>query len=288
MSQRGYQSFSLMRRFFKRLLKESLLKLESANLIDYSRIERIKYRREKKRVLKLPRYIQGDFMLFNKSVKFCDSISFLPMMEEIFERQIYNFKTTSPKPYIIDCGANIGLSILYFKYLYPYSKILAFEPDPDIFEILKFNIKQFDFSDVELLVKGVWNSKTQLNFFAEGADAGRISTERDSDKLKIVETVRLRDYLNKHVDFLKIDIEGAETIVLKDCADLLTNVDKIFVEYHSFVNQEQCLHDILKILSESGFRYYIQNNGANSQSPYLHIDTYLGMDNQLNIFGYRT
>jgi FkbM family methyltransferase len=40
-------------------------------------------------------------------------------------------------PYIIDAGANIGLSIIYFKKKYPNSKIVAFEPDKLIFNILK-------------------------------------------------------------------------------------------------------------------------------------------------------
>jgi FkbM family methyltransferase len=43
-------------------------------------------------------------------------------------------------PVIIDCGGNIGLSVLYFKYLFPNSVITVFEPSPPVFEILKENI----------------------------------------------------------------------------------------------------------------------------------------------------
>ena len=242
---------------------------------------------EKERIAKVPRFVNGYFNHIEKPIKFSDSSSFLFMYNEIFEKQIYRFKTTSEKPFIIDCGANIGLSILYFKQLYPNASILGFEPDPNAFETLECNIKHFDYKDVEVIEKGVWNRETTLRFFAEGADGGRISIESDKAKIIIINTVRLKDFLNRHIDFLKLDIEGAETVVLRDCADLLKNVDRIFVEFHSFIDRQQDLHDLLKVLSESGFRYNIQHVGVFSPTPFIEISSYLNIDNQLNIFAYR-
>ena len=243
--------------------------------------------KEKKRISKTPRYNEGKFICNDQKIKFTDSSSFLFMYNEIFEKQIYNFKTNSNKPFIIDCGANIGLSIIYFKQLYPNATILGFEPDPGAFETLVYNIEQFHFSDVEVLEKGVWNSATTLRFFAEGADGGRVSLKSDKEKIKEIKTVRLKEYLNKHIDFLKIDIEGAETTVLMDCADALNNIDRIFVEYHSFEERQQDLQDLLKVLCEAGFRYNIQHVGIFSPNPFINISSYLKIDNQLNIFAYR-
>src|SRR5688500_10055596 len=48
---------------------------------------------------------------------------------EIFVREIYRFETDIRNPVIIDCGSNIGLSVLYFHKSYPGARILAFEPD---------------------------------------------------------------------------------------------------------------------------------------------------------------
>ena len=42
---------------------------------------------------------------------------------------------------IIDCGANIGISLIYLKMVLPQSKIIAFEPDPFLFDYLTRNIK---------------------------------------------------------------------------------------------------------------------------------------------------
>ena len=52
-------------------------------------------------------------------------------LKDIFVRRIYHFESHRSDPLIIDCGSNIGLSILYFVSTYPSSRVIAFEPDPD-------------------------------------------------------------------------------------------------------------------------------------------------------------
>jgi hypothetical protein len=139
-----------------------------------------------------------------------------------------------------------------------------------------------------MVKKALWNVEGSLPFFSEGADGGRVAMSFDTTKLVTIDTVRLRSYLNRPVDFLKMDIEGAEYVVLEDSKDLLCNVKKIFVEYHSFVNKEQNLDKILQIFREVGFRYYIEHIGIRSEHPYVSISEHLGMDLQINIYGYRS
>ncbi|SHL96074.1 FkbM family methyltransferase [Chitinophaga sp. CF418] len=62
----------------------------------------------------------------------------------------YRFKADTDAPYIIDCGANIGLSILYFKWLYPKAKVLAFEPDGDNLVILQKNVESYGMNDINV------------------------------------------------------------------------------------------------------------------------------------------
>jgi FkbM family methyltransferase len=121
------------------------------------------------------------------------------------------------------------------KNLYPNAKIVAFEPDPNIFSILKDNISSFAYNDVEINNWGLWNTDKIMNFYSEGADGGRIEFQNEQDEKTIsVKLKSLKPYLNKKVDFLKIDIEGAEDVVLEDIKNELDNVDRIFIEYHSF------------------------------------------------------
>lgn len=64
---------------------------------------------------------------------------FLENKTVLFDQELYRFATTEDVPRIIDCGASIGLTTCYFKHIYPRSDIVAFEPDPRVFEILKKN-----------------------------------------------------------------------------------------------------------------------------------------------------
>jgi FkbM family methyltransferase len=234
----------------------------------------------------LPRYKQGTTNILGNALKFVDSASFCFIYDEVFKKEIYNFKTKNKKPYIIDAGANIGLSTLYFKKLYPSAEIVAFEPDLNVFKILKFNMESFGLEFVSIINKALWNNVTKLKFLREGADGGRIAIAGD-DNLVELTTIRLQEFLYRKVDLLKIDIEGAEITVLEDCKDLLGNVDRIFVEYHSFSKTPQSLDKLLNILFNAGFRYNIQHVGVFSNNPFIKINEYHNMDLQLNIFAYR-
>ncbi|MEX1239153.1 MAG: FkbM family methyltransferase, partial [Cyclobacteriaceae bacterium] len=203
--------------------------------------------------------------------------------------EVYKFYSANPKPLILDCGANIGLSVIYFKKLFPKSQIVAFEPDTLIFEKLKSNILEFGFDGVELVKKALWEKETTMSFLAEGTLGGRlVETEEISSDSRIfsIPTVRLKDYLTKSVDFLKIDIEGAEYQVISDCADSLQNVRFLFIEYHSVATEKQMLNEILSIITRAGFRYYIREASRNVQHPFLDSNKNW-FDLQLNISCYR-
>jgi len=232
-----------------------------------------------------PRFVEFKTSCVGFPITAIDKSSFLYMYNEIFVKKIYEFKNKNNIPIIIDCGANIGLSVIYFKQKYPESNIIAFEPDQKIFKILTENISSGNLKNILLLDQALSASSGEAYFQANGSDGGRITTE-DTQNIKI-KTTRLSDYLTNKVDFLKIDIEGSETEVLEECSGLLKNVDNLFVEYHSFKNKEQSLDRILKILQESGFRYYIDGFNSAQNQPFLDVGVYENMDLQLNIYAYR-
>lgn len=142
--------------------------------------------RKLKRLHFMPRFMPTTTLLLGKKIDIVDSASFLFMYSEIFEKQIYRFNANTKSPLIIDCGANIGLSVIYFKKLFPESRVIAFEPDETIFGVLKKNVTTFGFTDVQLIQKALWNSETMLKFHQEGADGGRIAKPSDD---KIIEVL---------------------------------------------------------------------------------------------------
>ena len=101
------------------------------------------------------------------------------------------------------------------------------------------------------------------------------------NEVVMVDCINLDDLIVGPVDFLKMDIEGAEVDVLLN-SEKLGSVERMFVEYHSFRNSPQRLDDLLKKISNCGFRYYM-TVVATPKQPFEKITENLGIDLQLNI-----
>jgi len=253
------------------------------------RLADAKYRRrqnEIRRLENLPRRTRTTTDLLGETAQVVDAASFLSAYRSIFEDEIYAFEPESERPRIIDGGANIGLATLYWKRQFPKSRITAFEPDPQVFEALKWNIESHGFNDVALVQKGLWCKETELAFQPDGADGGHVEVMSHEVKNHMVPVTRLVPYLKDPVDLLKLDIEGAEVEVIQDAAGHLQNVRRLFVEYHSYIGEEQRVDVLLRVLREAGFRLHIQPELVADQ-PFIDRLASCGMDHRLNIFAYR-
>ncbi len=216
-----------------------------------------------------------------------DAESFVWQFKEIFTDELYRFTTTIKEPIIYDCGANIGVSVLYFAQNYSQSKITAFEAHPMVANLLEENLKNNQIANVELHKKAVWTNEDGIEISDEGADGSSIFGEENKIKIS---SVRLANFLEKEdrIDMFKMDIEGAELNVLQDCSPYLHKIENLFVEFHSFKNREQDLSALLKILEQNGFRYDIYSLKRLKKSPLLNIGHETGdMDLQMNIFARR-
>ncbi|MEB3318829.1 MAG: FkbM family methyltransferase [Cyanobacteriota bacterium] len=220
--------------------------------------------------------------LLDQDFQITDGFSFYWMYQEIFIDGVYNIKSERDAPIIIDCGGSYGVSALYFKSRFPDCKIKIVEADPTIFSILASNIRNSGHSDMTLLNNAVASESGQsLPFYALGADMGRLHPGTVAAPCVSIPTICLDDLIEEKTDFLKIDIEGAETDVLRSCKKL-DLVDQLFIEYHSFADQEQTLDELLAIIRAHGFRYYIQTI-LTPPKPFLEQTTNHGMDLQLGI-----
>ena len=131
----------------------------------------------------------------------------------------------------------------------------------------------------------MWDKVTSLRLYDEGADGSKVNQDEKFDYK--IGTLLLSKFIDRTIDFLKIDIEGAEFRVINEIKDHLKKVSNIFIEYHSDIKEKQKLNKILSILTKNGFRYYIESTGVKSFSPFQKIEVSNGFDNQLNIYGYR-
>lgn len=195
---------------------------------------------------------------------------------EVFARQIYAFSTSNPTPFIIDCGSNIGVTLLFLKKMYPQAHIIGFEPGKAAFNVLLKNVKDNGLTDVEVYNKALSNKEGTVSFFVNKGNQGctRMNmmtsdfgcTERES-----IECTRLSHYITKPVDFLKIDVEGAEGLILEDLAQSgkLALVKRMAIEYHHhlFNNQEDKLATFLKLLEDNNFGYQLAVDDAGAKTP---------------------
>ncbi|MCX6291572.1 MAG: FkbM family methyltransferase [Bacteroidetes bacterium] len=212
-----------------------------------------------------------------------DVVSFLWQYKEIFVDRCYEFQFSGDEKIILDCGANIGLSALFFSIHYPAAEIIAYEADPYVMNYLTVNMQNNEIKNVKTVNCAVWNKNDSLSFGSEGADGG--SVYHSSSKKVLVKAIRLKEVIDSYpeIDMLKMDIEGSERDVLIDCKEVMYKVKNLFVEYHDYSDGTQYLSELVSVLESGGFRYYVYNPAFRKwpmQKPAVHK----GMDLQLNIF----
>ncbi len=136
---------------------------------------------------------------------------------------------------ILDAGAYIGLSSLYFHFCFPDATIIALEPDPENFRLLKSNTERIP--KIIAINSALWSSSTPQKFTVESMApwASRVS-ERPASEVKLVKcmTIDDADKLSEcRIDFIKLDIEGGEAEVFKDVpSNLLARLKAIVIEFH--------------------------------------------------------
>ncbi len=144
----------------------------------------------------------------------------LMLVYEIFCRRIYDFSSVSNAEYVVDCGANCGVSSLFLYTLYPNAHILAIEPNPALFPRLQETVRPYkNILPVQYAVGAV---DGEASFFVSPrvTTASSFSRRSPEDKEYRVPVKTLKTILTEHelprVDALKFDIEGAEEHLFAD------------------------------------------------------------------------
>lgn len=205
-------------------------------------------------------------------VRITDGQNYYMQYKDEIINGIYRFDAQRPDPLIIDGGSNMGMSILHFKHTYPQARIVGFEPDHSLFRLLSENMTNNKIDDVRLVNAGLAAEDGESGFTPDGQAGGHLSS---SGQVR-VKMERLSKYLGEPVDFLKLNIEGAELDVLTEAATAgcLRNVRELVLEYHGWAKQKQKLGDILNLLDDQGYRYLIHDFDAETCSaskPPFHL-----------------
>lgn len=165
---------------------------------------------------------------------------------------------------VFDVGANEGFYTFRMKENNPNLKIMAIEPVPSTFNLLKKNVNSNKLKNVILKNLALTKEKGKIIFeivpeatmIASLDIAMQKRPWLDTKRIKkiTVASTTLKDLCNKlkidHIDILKLDVEGSELEILKSSKDFLPNIKKIVIEWHSEKLKKGC-KDFLK---ENGFK----------------------------------
>ena len=166
----------------------------------------------------------------------------LATFEVVVRDEEYKFLTSHlpAAETVIDLGANIGLSSLYFAYHWPSCRILAVEPNPETYNILESNLAPlFRSGRCRTLQAAVWNSHVKLSSSQAPGHFSAFSVheaaESDTANARIngktmAEIIAHSGF--KAIDLLKVDIEGAEVQLFDGSVDWLSRVGSIAIEFH--------------------------------------------------------
>ena len=165
------------------------------------------------------------------------SLDALARGEEI--RAHYNRLTgAGTKPLIIDAGANIGASVVYFCMNFPQAHVLALEPAPDNFELLVPNTAGLD---VDARRAGIAATTGHATLRDPGLGEWGYRTERDGGDGPLVELCAAADLVAAKTKqgfapfIAKIDIEGGEDELFSSATDWVDEFPLIIIELHDWL-----------------------------------------------------
>ena len=168
---------------------------------------------------------------------------------------------------VIDIGANIGCyTIMFAKLVGDSGKVIAFEPDPTNYELLKKNIEINGFTNVILEQKALSDNpgKMMLSLNNENTAGHHLDFKNENSINSIeVDVLSLDDYFsykNIEINFIKMDVEGAESNVIKGMSNILKTSKnlKMIVEYNPFAIKQLGLtpENYLELLIKNEFLLY--------------------------------
>lgn len=189
------------------------------------------------------------------------------ILSELFlYNQYFNYTNLKEGDIVIDAGANIGGFVVQAaQKVGKTGKIIAIEPDEENRKILQKNLDLNEIKNCEIIPNALWSEKCTKEFFISHRPGEHtlINYENDSHFIKKnVTTIyceRLDDIINnlniKNVDYLKMDIEGAEIEALKGAEDFLKNQNPfLLIEALHSVNGEPAYKTLIPYLESFGYK----------------------------------
>lgn len=183
----------------------------------------------------------------------------------------------------IDVGANMGVYSLLASSKITKGKIFAFEPSPKVLLQLQENVSFNNKGDsIKVIKKAVSEKNGYVNFdISRNPDYNHISYDSSKKEVLRVKTVTLDKFIAdnklKHIKLIKIDVEGAEQMVLNGLQKSLKSklVDIMIVEINQQAEARKfgsSKEKMIKYLTGYGFNLFYSDAGFKLKKLYDNMD----------------
>jgi FkbM family methyltransferase len=193
-----------------------------------------------------------------------------PHLNEFYRSAVASGKT----PLIVDAGANIGASAVYFAYSFPQARVVAIEPEKSNFELLSANTAGANVECIHAALaatagrarvidsgKGHWGFRTERGAGASGGESVECVTLNDI----------YRDQPAGVVPFIaKIDIEGGESELFSAGTEWVAETPVIVIELHDWL-----------LLGQANSRAFLQCVSAHDRDFLYLGENVFSIDNKL-------
>ena len=192
----------------------------------------------------------------------------LYILWEVFERRVYEPRCslrTKPRV-VVDLGANIGAFSLWSAQRWAPDRIVAVEMEPENFSMLQENVRANPGNEVVLLQRAVWDRDCSVQIRRHRLNHGMHEVRPESGELEIPARTLgslLREAGVKRVDFLKVDIEGAERQLFTQANAAIFSASVKFVAAELHPNKGVDVAGIVRYLQAAGFDVEVRRQRMN-------------------------
>jgi FkbM family methyltransferase len=181
---------------------------------------------------------------------------------EVWDQKEYETEDfiIGPDDVVIDIGAHIGAFSVWAARQATSGQVYAFEPNNENHSLLEENKTLNGLTNLQTFNLAVSDHDGEATLFNSGhSSVSHSFFETDAQNKTTVRTISLADILRVNqidkVNYLKIDAEGAEyLIILSTPPIVLRQIDKIFIEYHDYLDHGYNYRELETYLINNGFQ----------------------------------
>lgn len=173
----------------------------------------------------------------------------LPTVWGTFARRYHLPPREVDKPRVIwDLGANIGLTMAHFAYVFPHARVLGVELDADNVVLARRNIAPWA-NRCTVIHAAVWSNDGEVYYrgWTGGTSNYQVTDVAEGTCVRAMSLATLLREYGGPVDYLKVDIEGAERELLRDGTDWSHEVRCLKVELHGDYAVDECQADLNRL-----------------------------------------